>query len=140
MESTDINAVVDILDKWNMAPIPVSADNPDPERDGINIESSFAATDGERIVGVFSYIIHNDELVETASLAVDPEYKGKGIGLQLQQARLSEMRQKGYKRVRTETDWQSTIDWYIQKFAYRVIETNPKKHNFGLADVDHWTV
>ena len=114
----DVDAVITILESWNMAPIPPSADNPDPERSSINVQNSFVAVSGSQIVGVCSYIEHSEELAETASLAVDPEYRGEGIGYRLQVARLEEMRRKGIKKVRTETDRPETIDWYIANHAW----------------------
>jgi len=140
MRHEDMDAVLRILASWNMAPIAPSADNPDPERSMINVENSFVAVAGSRIVGVCSYIVHSEELAETASLAVDPEYKGKGIGYRLQLARLEELRSRGIKKVRTETDRPETIDWYITKFNYKKVGRNRKKHAFSLEDVEYWTV
>ena len=67
-------------------------------------------------------------------------YTGKGIGYRLQAARLEEIRRRGFSRVRTETDRPETVAWYKRRFGYREVGTNPKKHDFGLPDVDHWTV
>ncbi len=137
----DMEHVIKILSKWNMAPIEPNDDHPDPERSSISIENSFVALDEDKIIGVCSYIIHSPELAETASLAVVPEYRGKmGIGYKLQKARLDEMKRKGIKKVRTETDRPETIQWYINKFDYVVAGKNKKKHPFSLIDVDYWTV
>ncbi len=70
----------------------------------------------------------------------DPAYRGFGVGYRLQQARMAEKRDLGIRRIRTETDRAETISWYIRKFGYRKIGSNPKKHAFSLPDVDHWTV
>lgn len=140
MHEADLPACMAILERWNMAPRSVTADNPDPERSGIDVDNGFVAEADGRIVGTCSYIVHNSELAETASLAVDPSFKGGGVGFLLQQARLEEMRQRGIRRVRTETDRPDTIRWYIEKFGYRIVGTNPKKHAFSLTDVDHWSV
>ncbi|MCZ7653432.1 MAG: GNAT family N-acetyltransferase [Rhodocyclaceae bacterium] len=123
-----------------MAPRQASEDNPDPERSSIDIANGFVAEAGGRIVGTCGYIIHNPGLAETASLAVDPSFKGGGVGYLLQKARLDEMRLRGIRIVRTETDRPDTIRWYVEKFGYRIVGTNPKKHDFSLPDVDHWTV
>ena len=131
---------MEILAHWNMAPRPATDDNPDPERSGIEIANGFVAEAGGRIVGTCSYIVHSADLAETASLAVDPSFKGGGVGFLLQQARLEEMRQRGIKTVRTETDRPDTIRWYVERFGYRIVGTNPKKHAFSLTDVDHWSV
>ncbi len=140
MRPEDKDAVMEILGKWNMAPRPPSEENPNPERTSINVQNSFVATDGNRVVGVCSHIVLSDELAETASLAVDPEYKGKGIGYKLQLARLEELKKQGFKKIHTETDRPEIIDWYVKKFGYKVVGKNKKKHSFSLEDVDYWTV
>jgi 3-keto-5-aminohexanoate cleavage enzyme len=140
MTAGDVDAAMRILDVWNMAPVPASAENPDPERSGIDIKNAFVALCGDQIAGVASYIDLSADVAETASLAVDPQFKGKGIGYRLQAARLSEMKKRGFSRVRTETDRPETIEWYIRKFGYRIVGKNPKKHAFSLPDVDCWTV
>jgi N-acetylglutamate synthase-like GNAT family acetyltransferase len=140
MHEADLPACMAILARWNMAPRPASADNPDPERSGIEVDNGFVAESAGRIVGTCSYIVHSPELAETASLAVDPDFKGGGVGFLLQQARLKEMRQRGIRCVRTETDRPDTIRWYVKRFGYRIVGTNPKKHAFSLPDVDRWTV
>lgn len=133
----DVEAAVAILEKWNMAPMP---DRPDAERSGLVVDNTFVAEDGCRIVGVASFLHRSKEVAETASLAVDPEYLGRGIGARLQRVRLDEMRRRGYRRVRTETDRPETIRWYVSKFGYRVVGTNPKKHEFSRRDIPEWTV
>ncbi len=140
MREEDLPACMAILDRWNMAPRPPSADTPDPERSGIDVANGFVAEADGRIVGTCSYILHSPQLAETASLAVDPDFEGGGVGYLLQQARLDEMRRRGIAKVRTETDRPDTIRWYVERFGYRIVGRNPKKHAFSLADVDHWTV
>ena len=140
MRASDVDDAMALLDRWNMAPRAATDDQPDVERSGLDVARSFVAHQGDRLVGVASYLVHSDELAETASLAVDPTIRGAGIGFRLQEARLAEMREQGIRRVRTETDRPETIDWYIRKFGYRKVGTNPKKHDFSLGDVDFWTV
>ncbi|MFW5804020.1 MAG: GNAT family N-acetyltransferase [bacterium] len=140
IKGDEIESAMKILEKWNMAPRKATSENPYPERDSLIQENTFVALMGEEIVGVCSYLILSEEETETASLAVDPKYKGKGIGYALQLARLKEMKERSFKRVHTETDRPETIDWYIRKFGYKVVGTNPKKHDFSLKNVDHWTV
>lgn len=140
MRDEDVASAMAILDGWNMAPRAADAAVPDVERSGLDVSRSFVAVREGRIVGVASYIAHDATLAETASLAVDPSVRGAGVGYRLQQARLDEMRALGFSRVRTETDRPATIDWYMRKFGYRKVGTNPKKHAFSLECVDHWTV
>ena len=140
MREADLPAALRILGLWNMAPRPPSADVPDPERSGIELANAFVAEADGRIVGTCSYFMLGDDWAETASLAVDPAFKGGGVGALLQAARLDEMRHRGVRHVRTETDRPETIRWYVERFGYRIVGTNPKKHTFSLPDVDYWTV
>jgi 3-keto-5-aminohexanoate cleavage enzyme len=140
MAQGEIGRVIEILTCWNMAPVAPSAACPEPEATGLGIGSTFVAVVEGSIVGVSSYILRGDGWAETASLAVDPEWRGKGIGESLQRARLAELRALGMKHVRTEADRPESIAWYLRKFGYRVAGTVPKKHSFGVEQVPHWTV
>jgi len=140
MSESDREAAMELLESWNMAPRPPTADVPHPERATLRVENSFVALEDDRLVGVCSFIPLEKTRVETASLAVDPALRGKGVGFRLQQARLEEMRARGFKHVRTETDRPETVRWYVEKFGYRVVGRNPKKHPFSLPTVNHWTV
>ncbi len=140
MREADLPDVLRILALWNMAPRPASAEVPDPERATIDVANGFVAESDGRIVGTCSYFLLGDGWAETASLAVDPAPQFAGVGVLLQEARLAEMRRRGVRRVRTETDRPATVRWYVRRFGYRVVGTNPKKHAFSLPDVDAWTV
>ncbi len=140
MRQEDMADVLAILTKWNLAPIQASADIPAPERSGIIIENTFVAELAGQVVGVGSYIILDRTRAETASLAVDPEYLGCGIGYKLQEARMNEMREHGISHLRTEADRPDIIFWYVNKFGYRITGENPKKHAFGDSSYDKWTV
>jgi len=137
MRDEDVPAAMELLSKWNMAP---RVGDAEAERSGIEVPHSFVAEIEGRIVGTCSYLMLAEDVAETASLAVDPAVKGQGVGFRLQQARLDEMRARGIRKVRTETDRPETIRWYIERFGYRVVGSNPKKHDFSLSDVDAWTV
>ena len=131
--------VVAILSQWNMVPVPPSAEVPDPERAGID-DMAIVAVAGDRVVGVASYIMHGPRRAETASLAVDPAWRGSGVGAQLQRARLAELKALGVEEIVTETDRPEVIEWYVRKFGYRVAGTKPKKHAFSRPDIDYWTI
>jgi len=53
---------------------------------------------------------------------------------------MREIKDKGFRTLRTETDRPETIQWYRQKFDYRRVGVNPKKHEFSLPDVLYGTV
>ena len=137
MMPEDLPAATAVLAKWNMAPRP---DLEDAERSGIDVSNSFVAERDGEILGMASYLMLGPDTAETASLAVDPASRGLGLGYQLQVARLEAMWRRGVRRVRTETDRPATIDWYLEKFGYELVGTNPKKHTFSLPDVDEWAV
>ena len=140
MRPEDAPRALEILAHWNLKPQPPTPERPQPERATLEVATSFVAlVDGE-IVGVASYRIHAGGLGETASLAVDPAWLGAGVGLRLQRARLEAMKALGVRRVRTEADRPEAIAWYQRKFGYRVVDTQPKRHPFGLETVDRWTV
>ena len=140
MQPQHMAAAMALLGKWNMAPTAANSAVPDPERDKLDVEHSFIALLDNQLVGVASYILLGDGRAETASLAVDPEYLGCSIGYELQLARLADMRSKGIKHLRTESDRPEVIHWYINKFGYRITGKNPKKHAFGHPGYDYWTI
>ncbi|WP_044893536.1 N-acetyltransferase [Bacillus alveayuensis] len=48
-----------------------------------NLQNFYVADDGGKVTGIASLHILDKDLAEIRSLAVDPEYKGKGIGKEL---------------------------------------------------------
>jgi ribosomal protein S18 acetylase RimI-like enzyme len=140
MRPAEIGRVVEILAHWNMAPVAQGPDCPDPETTGLEEGRTFVAIAGDTIVGVASYVLRGEGWAETASLAVDPAWRGQGIGERLQRSRLAAMQALGVRHVRTETDRPETIAWYQRKFGYHAAGIVPKKHAFSLVGVSHWTV
>lgn len=132
--------VLALLSIWNIAPIAPTPENPEPERTKVYVENTFLAFDGEQLVGISSYIVHSPVLAEACSVAIRPECQRKGMATQLAHARFVEMRRRGIKVVRAEADRPGTIRWMTEKLGYKIIGTNPKRHPFGAADVDRWTV
>ena len=140
MRPDEAGRTIEILAQWNMAPVAPSAAVPEPERTGLDPDCTFVAVAEDTIVGVGSYILLGDGWAETASLAVEPGWRGKGVGEALQRARINELKTRGIRHVRTETDRPETIAWYVRKFGYHITGTAPKKHAFSLTGVAHWTV
>jgi N-acetylglutamate synthase-like GNAT family acetyltransferase len=140
MRENDCPQAMQILARWNMAPRAPSSEVPEPERTALIVENTFVAVTNEALVGVASYILHENGFAETASLAVDPAWLGSNVGERLQSARLAEMKARGVIRVQTEADRPEVIDWYVRKFGYRTIGTARKRHDFGLSSISHWTV
>ncbi|HYC17223.1 MAG TPA: GNAT family N-acetyltransferase [Pseudolabrys sp.] len=140
LSDNDLPRVIEILSYWNMAPVEPTATVPVVETTGLEPERTTIAIVRHKIVGVASYIVLDNGWAETVSLAVDPAWRGHGIGEKLQIARLKEMKKIGIQNVKTESDRPEVIGWYIRKFGYRVAGTSPKKHDFCRHDVTHWTV
>lgn len=140
MRVEDTSPAMALLAQWNMAPVQASTSIPQPERDHLELGNTFVAILQGKLVGVASWLQIDATRAETASLAVDREFIGCGVGQKLQEARLAEMRSKGIVHVRTEADRPDVIRWYMDKFGYRVAGTSQKKHAFSLAEQDCWTV
>jgi len=140
MHEDDRADVMALLAYWNMAPRAPSSEVPQPERSTLIVDHTFVAVADGVVIGVGSYILHENGFAETASLAVDPAWLGSNVGERLQNARLAEMKGRGVRRVQTESDRPDVIAWYVRKFGYRVVGAARKKHDFGLSSVDHWTV
>lgn len=140
MRQSDYEQVILLLAHWNIAPVSPSSEIPHPERSQLIVENTLVAVDGERIVGVRSFIQHSPILGEGASLALDPAYRNQGIGMQLVRAGHRIMRARGIRTIRSEADRPETIRWLVEHVGYHIIGTVPKRHAFGLTEVDHWTV
>jgi len=139
MQPSDYAQVMELLAYWNLAPVAPSRDIPDPERTEVIVDNSFVALDGDRIVGVCSFIQLSPTLAEGASLGLDPAYHGRGIGAQVATAVRREMYARGIRTVRSESDRPETIQWLVGR-GHRIVGTTPKRHAFGSPDVGHWTV
>jgi ribosomal-protein-alanine N-acetyltransferase len=140
MRQDDRPAIVALLAGWNMAPLETGADARNTEATGLEPHRTFVAVHEGRVVGVSSFVLQADGSALTASLAVAPEWRGRGLGERLQRARLEELRAQGVRQVRTEADRPETIAWYVRKFGYRIEGTAPKKQRFSLETVAEWTV
>lgn len=112
---------------------------PSPEMPEFSLRDVFVAEMDGTIVGVAGWTVLPDGRGKTTLMAVDPAYRRHGIGLRLQELRMRELCDRGCRVLITNADLPSTIDWYQRKFAYRVVGTLPKLHEFGDPDIDHWT-
>lgn len=140
MESSDFEQVMQLLKHWNIAPVPPSSDIPVPERTEIIIDNAYVAVDGDRIVGVCSYILQSPTLAEGASFCVDPAFHCRGIGEKLVLAMRRGMLARGIRTVRSEADRPETIRWLVERMGCRIVGSAPKRHVFGSPDVGEWTV
>lgn len=139
MQTFDFEQVMNLLARWNIAPMAPSRNVPLPERTEVIVDNSYVAQDDGRIVGVCSFIQHSPLLGEGASLAVDPAYHGRGVGDKLALAVRREMFARGIRTIRSETDRPETVRWLIGR-GHRVVGTVPKRHAFGSPEITEWTV
>lgn len=139
MHTSDLEQVMNLLARWNIAPIAPSREVPLPERTEVIVDNTFVALDDDRIIGVCSFIQQSPLIGEGASTAVDPAYHRRGVGDQLALAVRREMYARGVRIVRSETDRPETVRWLIGR-GHRVIGTVPKRHAFGSPEITEWTV
>lgn len=79
---------------------------------------------GERVIGVCGLSIVWANLAEAASLAVDPAYRGKGIGRKLVEACIEEARQLGVRKIMTLTYEQA----FFEKLGFVVLDREQLPH------------
>lgn len=139
MQPSDFMQVMKLLAHWNIAPVAPSREVPDPERTEIIADNTYVALDGDRIIGVCSFIQHSPVLAEGASLGVDPAYHGRGVGDKLALAVRREMFARGVRTVRSESDRPESIQWLVGR-GHRIVGTVPKRHAFGSPEIGQWTV
>jgi N-acetylglutamate synthase-like GNAT family acetyltransferase len=137
MRPEDLPAVLALLARFNIAPLAPTPEIPDPERTEVVIGNAFVAAASGRIVGVTSFIERSPTVGEGASLAVEPEFRKRGIAEQLILAGRREMHRRGIRTLHTETD---RPEWFLERWPCRVVGTVPKRHAFGRSDVGYWTI
>jgi ribosomal-protein-alanine N-acetyltransferase len=130
---SDRDAVLRVLECANFHHIP------SPEMPELDLARFFVAEDRGTIVGVAGFKVTDDGNGKTTLMAVEPAYRGQGLGERLQELRMEEMRGLGCTKVVTNADRPATIAWYKRKFGYREIGSVPKEHQFGDPSVDRWT-
>ena len=111
------------------------------------IDNFLVAYDRGRIIGCAAFLLDrqskltvHDKQAETGSLAVLPEYRGKGVGHELQVARLLRLTEMGIETLFTETDTPENIDWYTRKFGYVKLHTRRKNANFCDPNIHTFTL
>lgn len=138
MQPADLPQVLELLRSCNLEPMAPSPAVPHPERTTIVVENTAVAVAGGRVVGVLSFILLSPTEAEGASLAVYPEYRGRGIRERLVYANRREMHERGIRKAYTETDSPEHARWLLAHGG-RIVGTVPKRHPFGNPQVDHWT-
>jgi N-acetylglutamate synthase-like GNAT family acetyltransferase len=129
----DRGAVFDVLRTANFHRVP------SPEMPELDLSNVFVAESAGSVVGLAGYRVVAEGEGKTTLMAVSPAWRHQGIGERLQELRLKAMQELGCRRVTTNADLPVTIAWYERRFGYREIGRVQKLHDFGAADVDHWT-
>ncbi len=99
----------------------------------------FVAEVGGQIAGVAGYRVLDALNAKTTLMVVDPAFRGLGVGLVLQKARMDFLRGLGVRFLSTNCDDETVIAWYERHFGYRRTGGRiPKTEPFGLADKTEW--
>lgn len=132
-KSSDKGGVLRVLEMANFHHIPSD------EMPELDLDRFFIAESDGVVVGVAGYKVLGEGRGKTTLMAVDPSYRGLGIGQQLQELRMQELLRAGCRIVTTNADLPQTIDWYIRHFGYRKVGILAKLHEFGDPSIDQWT-
>ena len=139
---SDKPRIIEILSEYNMGNFGHAERNAMPK-----IEHFTVAKVDSRIVGCAAFLLDgeskltiNNRQAETGSLAVIPECRGKGVGYQLQIARMKRLVAMGVEQLFTETDTPQNINWYCRKFGYKKLHTRRKESDFGDPAIDTFTL
>jgi ribosomal-protein-alanine N-acetyltransferase len=132
-DASDWDAVLRVLATANFRPVP------SPEVPEFDLTCVFVAEDEGEIVGVAGFKVMPDGTGKTTLMAVDPRYRGHGVGQRLQEMRMEAMLERGCTRVVTNADRPATIAWYQRKFGYQARGSVAKLHEFGDPEIDRWT-
>jgi ribosomal protein S18 acetylase RimI-like enzyme len=130
---SDREGILEVMRTANMHHIP------SPEMEELDLGRFFVACAGGRLVGAAGYRLEGGSRGKTTLLAVLPDFRGRGVGSALQEARLREMYRRGVRVVTTNADRPATIAWYRRRYGYREVGTVQKLHEFGDPAMDHWT-
>jgi len=94
----------------------------------IDLVRAFVIAENNEIVGFSHYTSLDDEVAKTTLMVVNPKYRGRGFGKALQLARMKEAYGAGFKKLITGTDNSASKKWYEKHFNYKVVGTEPVKH------------
>jgi GNAT superfamily N-acetyltransferase len=109
------------------------------EMERFPLGDAFVVELGGRIAGVCGYRVLDAENAKTTLMVVDPAFRGKGLGLVLQRARMDWLRAQGLRYLHTNCDDEQVIAWYERHFGYRRTGGRvPKTEDFGLAEKSEW--
>ncbi len=103
------------------------------------LSKCFVAVADDKVVGVAGYRELGGQIAKTTLLAVDPEYRGQKIGLDLHRTRQEFLKSRGVRTLYTNTDDERIVAWYQRHFGYVTTgERIAKTESFGRRDRDEW--
>lgn len=106
----------------------------------IDLKNGFVALNQEKIVGFSHYKHLENDIAKTTLLTVLPEYRRNGFGEKLQIVRMKDAYEKGYKKMITFCETPATVDWYIKRFNYKIIKTEPVCHRLHFIELKNQTI
>lgn len=129
----DIPSIIELMRPYNMHHIP------SPEMGALDYKCFIVAEQNGTLIGAAGYTFLSADIGKTTLMAVNPDYTGSGLGMELQTRRMQILRSLGCAKIVTNADRPKTIAWYKRHFGYKEIGKLPKLHSFGLEDVSEWT-
>lgn len=94
------------------------------DESAIDIDFFYVAEVNGEVIGISGYKFLGPKAAVTTFLGVLPEYKGKGIGYELQAKRVAAVKSLNCNTLYTATPTRESADWYIKNFNYVEIGGN----------------
>jgi ribosomal protein S18 acetylase RimI-like enzyme len=109
----------------------------------LDMRQGFVAEHDGDVVGFCHYKHQDEKTVKTTLLSVPPEFRRHGYGRALQEARMKEAFEAGYRRMVTYTENPDAQRWYRKHFGYREAGGEPVHHRiyfFAFGDREVWGI
>jgi N-acetylglutamate synthase-like GNAT family acetyltransferase len=101
-----------------------------------DFENAFVACCDDRVVGCAHWRAIGPETAKTTLISVDPKFRGRGVGRQLQEARMRAAAEAGAKTLVTFCDTDKSTQWYIKHFGYRIVGEERDHHRLHYFEVE----
>jgi ribosomal-protein-alanine N-acetyltransferase len=112
---------------------------PSVEMPAVSWENYCVARVNGKVIGLCGFRLISEAEAKIELLAVDRNFRRKGVGLKLKVCRLNELTKRGVQTVIVNSDRPESIAWYKKHFGYEEICRLKKEHEFGDPDVEWWT-
>lgn len=106
---------------------------------------SYIGLTEDRVDGFCSWDWHDEGQNEakTVLICVRAEARGTGLGAQLQEQRMQDMKDAGARKIHTWSDDPKAIEWYQRKFGYKPVGQDEIRHTLHIFTIEgeyHWAV